>query len=130
MLYENQSDRVSLDKEVEFLQSYIALMRLRLYNDVEVKAEFDYPESQNVPVAPLIFISLVENAFKHGVCSTGNSFIHISLKANAHHLVFKCENSNTPKTSLIRLRGHRSEASGKSFAVCLSRTLQMEIWGH
>lgn len=105
MLYENQSDRVSLDKEVEFLKSYIALMRLRLYNDVEVKAEFDYPESQNVPIAPLIFISLVENAFKHGVCSTGNSFIHISLKANAHHLVFKCENSNTPKNESDKAPG-------------------------
>ena len=105
MLYENQSDRVSLDKEVEFLKSYIALMKLRLYNDVEVKAEFDYPESQNVPVAPLIFISLVENAFKHGVCSTGNSFIHISLKANAHHLVFKCENSNTPKNESDKAPG-------------------------
>lgn len=97
MLYESQSDRVTLAKEVEFLQSYIALMKLRIYNEVEVKTSFSFPENENVEVAPFIFISLVENAFKHGINSTGASFIHISLQSDAHHLVFKCENSNTPK---------------------------------
>lgn len=97
MLYESQSDRVTLAKEAEFLQSYIALMKLRIYNEVEVKTSFSFPENENVEVAPFIFISLVENAFKHGISSTGASFIHISLKSDAHHLEFRCENSNTPK---------------------------------
>lgn len=97
MLYESQSDRVTLSKEVEFLQSYIALMKLRIYNEVEVKTTFSFPENENVEVAPFIFISLVENAFKHGINSMGASFIHISLKSDAHHLEFRCENSNMPK---------------------------------
>ena len=105
MLYESQDNRVTLTKEVEFLDSYIALMKLRIYNDVDVQVNFDFSENEHVEVAPFIFISLVENAFKHGICSTGKSFIHISLKANAHHLVFKCENSNTPKDDTDKAPG-------------------------
>lgn len=97
MLYENQTDRVSLKKEMEFLQSYISLMRLRLYNNVDVQVNFDFPDSDSIKVAPLIFISLVENAFKHGVSSTAQSYIHINLKADEHELCFSCVNSNVPK---------------------------------
>lgn len=105
MLYENQAERVSLNKEVDFLESYIALMRLRIYSDVDVQAEFDFPREENLQVAPLIFISLVENAFKHGVSSSEGSFIHIKLKADRHHLVFSCRNSNTPKNATDKTPG-------------------------
>lgn len=98
MLYENQTARVSLSKEVAFLESYIALMKLRIDQNVDVQIRIDIPQNEDVPVAPLIFISLVENAFKHGISSTGHSYIHISLKATAHQLVFICENSNFPKS--------------------------------
>lgn len=97
MLYENQTERVSLNKEVEFLQSYISLMRLRLLDNVDVKVVFDYPKEENLQIAPLIFISLVENAFKHGISSGQHNFIHVTLKSDAHHLCFCCENSNTPQ---------------------------------
>lgn len=105
MLYENQTDRVSLNDESDFLQSYIALMRLRLYNNVDLQVNFDFPKEKNLQVAPLIFISLIENAFKHGVSSSGNNFIHITLKADEHHLVFCCENSNTPKNKTDKSPG-------------------------
>jgi len=105
MLYENQTERVSLNKEIEFLESYISLMRLRIYNKVEVKADFDVPENEDIPVAPLIFISLVENAFKHGVSSTERSYIRISLKADRHFLRFVCENSNFPKNQADKSPG-------------------------
>lgn len=105
MLYESQDNRVTLTKEVEFLDSYIALMKLRIYNDVDVQVNFDFSENEHVEVAPFIFISLVENAFKHGICSTGKSFIHISLKSDKHHLKFKCENSNTPKDDTDKAPG-------------------------
>lgn len=98
MLYENQTERVSLSKEIDFLKSYISLMRLRLYNKVEVRAEFNVPEDEDIPIAPLIFISLVENAFKHGVSSTEPSFVLISLVADRHQLHFECVNSNYPKS--------------------------------
>ncbi len=105
MLYENQTDRVSLAKEADFLYSYVALMRLRLYDDVDVQVNFDFPKNENILIAPLIFISLVENAFKHGVSSNGKSFIHINLTADTHHLHFCCENSNTPKNETDKAPG-------------------------
>lgn len=105
MLYENQTNRVCLNDEADFLQSYIALMRLRLYNNVDLQVDFDFPKEKNLQVAPLIFISLVENAFKHGISSSGNNFIHIKLKANQHHLLFCCENSNAPKNETDRAPG-------------------------
>lgn len=98
MLYENQTDRVSLSKEVDFLQSYVSLMRLRIYDNVDVQVKVDAPLEEELPVAPLIFISLVENAFKHGISPTEPSYIHITLQATRYRLRFCCENSNFPKS--------------------------------
>lgn len=98
VLYENREHQVSLQKEAEFLKTYIALMRIRLSANVEVETDFRIP-SDNIPeVAPLIFISLVENAFKHGVSPTRPSFIRISLHADAAGIHFSCRNSNFPKS--------------------------------
>lgn len=98
MLYENGTERVSLRKEVEFLENYVALMRLRLPSKVDVKIVIDTPPDEDIPVAPLIFISLVENAFKHGISPIQPSFIHIYLTATRRYLKFECRNSYFPKT--------------------------------
>ena len=60
---------------------------------------------ENLKVAPLIFISLVENAFKHGISPTAESFIHIRIAANHQDLTFFITNSNYPKTAHDR-SGH------------------------
>lgn len=77
VLYENNQEVVPLMKEVDFVQNYIELMRIRLPRFVEVTTEVHV--DSNVCVAPLLFISLIENAFKHGVSSVEPSYIHISL---------------------------------------------------
>ena len=64
ILYENNQNRVPLAKEIEFIDNYIALMKIRLPQEVIVETEI-YAE-RNVEIAPLLFITLVENAFKHG----------------------------------------------------------------
>jgi LytS/YehU family sensor histidine kinase len=56
----------------------------------------------DIEIAPLLFISLVENAFKHGVSSSRDSFVNISLRMEADALVFRCNNSNFPKTDKNR----------------------------
>lgn len=98
VLYENQEKLVGLRQEADFLQTYIALMRLRLSDTTEVKTVFRVPSGGRPEVAPLIFISLVENAFKHGVSPTQASFIHISLTAEPGCIRFVCRNSNFPKS--------------------------------
>lgn len=97
LLYENRGETVSLEREMSFIGSYVELMRLRLPARVEVTADLRPPAPGAVShVAPLIFIPLVENAFKHGVHPTRPSFIHISLSSDAEAVRFVCRNSNHP----------------------------------
>lgn len=98
MLYENQAPHVSLRKEADFLRTYVELMRIRLTDNVDIRLEFDIPEGDGPEVAPLIFISLVENAFKHGISPTHASFIHLTLTVSEAAIRFECRNSNFPKT--------------------------------
>lgn len=97
VLYENNTERTPLTKEIDFLHKYITLMKIRLAGEVDVRFTTEITQPERVYIAPLIFISLVENAFKHGVSSRWPSFIHISLRTEEDHLVFECRNSNHPK---------------------------------
>lgn len=98
VLYDNQQPTVPLSNEVDFLKDYIQLMRLRLPATVEVDCQFAIGNTQ-LTVAPMLFISLVENAFKHGISPTKPSFIHISIKADKQHITCDIKNSNHPKTA-------------------------------
>ncbi len=96
VLYENRDETVSLKKEAEFLKTYIELMRIRIPSRVEIKTEFDIPDDGIGQICPLLLISLVENAFKHGISPTKPSFILISLKVDASTICFTVVNSNHP----------------------------------
>ena len=104
MLYDNQEQLVSLTDEVQFIENYINLMKIRLPKSVDVKLEKDL-EHPYAKVAPLLFISLVENAFKHGVSSTEPSFIHMTMTQKGNSLCVIIENSNFPKSEKDR-SGH------------------------
>ena len=104
LLYDNQEQLVSLADEVQFIENYINLMKIRLPQTVDVKFEKDL-ENPNTKVAPLLFISLVENAFKHGISSTEPSFIHMSMTQKGNSLCVIIENSNFPKSEKDR-SGH------------------------
>lgn len=96
MLYDNMEEEVQMEDEVKFIESYIKLMKIRLPESVKVN--FDAREAQDeAKIAPLILIPLVENAFKHGISPTRESFIDISLKADKEQIDFCIENSNHPK---------------------------------
>ena len=105
MLYDNQQSMVNLKEEIQFIGNYVNLMKLRLPQNVEVRFHSNYPEPCNIQVAPLIFISLVENAFKHGVSPSEKSFIDISISAEKDLLTCEIKNSNYPKTQQDR-SGH------------------------
>ena len=104
LLYDNQEQLVSLADEVQFIENYINLMKIRLPQSVDVKLEKDL-EDPHTKVAPLLFISLVENAFKHGISSTEPSFIHMSITQKGNSLCTIIENSNYPKSEKDR-SGH------------------------
>ena len=79
VLYENQQDFVPLYKEVDFMQNYIELMKIRVTDSVKIDTNIDILPNDSTPVAPLIFISLIENAFKHGISPQGKGEIKIGL---------------------------------------------------
>ncbi len=91
-LYDSEAEKVPLTAEVEFMSNYIDLMALRCNELTTVTKELEAPQG-NVQVAPLLFISLVENAFKHGVNARYPSFVHVIMRYEDGTLVFICENS-------------------------------------
>ena len=97
VLYDHPSDLVDLAVEADFLRSYVNLMKLRLAGNVDVQVDISMPTKHPVMVAPMLFISLAENAFKHGVSPTNPSFVHITLQTDGTELLFRCTNSNYPK---------------------------------
>lgn len=96
-MYQTDKPMVPLAGEIDFMQNYIALMRLR-HNDM-LKLTVEWPDTppSTLHLPPLLFISLIENAFKHGVSSSRPSHIDISLKVEGTTLIFTCVNSNYPK---------------------------------
>ena len=92
VLYDGNRPLTSLRKECDFIDNYIELMRLRYSDKVDIKTDRD----DNLPdalIAPLITITYVENAFKHGVSYQHRSFIHITTHVADGRLLFTCENS-------------------------------------
>jgi hypothetical protein len=98
VLYEGDKSGVPLTKEFEFIRNYTKLMQLR-YSD-KVKITIDVPEeAPDVTIPPLMLISFIENAFKHGISYQHDSFIDIKLEISnsASNLLFTCRNSKAEK---------------------------------
>ncbi len=96
VLYEGDKRGVPLTKEFEFIRTYTKLMQLR-YTD-KVKITVDVPEeAPDVTIPPLMLISFIENAFKHGISYQHDSFIDIKLDLKDSHLIFTCRNSKAEK---------------------------------
>ena len=100
-MYETNKPKVRLDGEVEFMRNYINLMKLRCNEMTTVNAQFTIPNAQ-LEVAPLLFISLIENAFKHGMNSNAPATIDIRLEQQDDTLIFNCDNTNNPKPTKDR----------------------------
>ena len=99
-LYETSHDKVPLRGELSFMRNYIDLMKLRCNERTEVLV--DMPGQAEGEVAPLLFISLIENAFKHGVSSSMPSHISIRMAVEHGTLTFECDNTYYPKDAANR----------------------------
>lgn len=99
VLYDNQQMFVPLSKEVDFIRNYIALMRIRMASHVVLETHFKVLPDRGTLIAPLLFISLIENAFKHGVSPVQNSYICISIEEDSEKIRCCITNSYYPKTA-------------------------------
>ena len=95
-IYEGEKETVKLGDEIEYLNNYIELHKIRYKKTVEIT--FKHNIDTSLTVAPLLFIILLENAFKHGIETlTENAFIHIHLYEDTDFIYFKIENNFDPK---------------------------------
>ncbi|MUU77168.1 sensor histidine kinase [Winogradskyella endarachnes] len=91
MLYEAGDEQVPLEKEINYIQNYIALQRLRLKNTEAVKLNIK-GETRHLKIYPLLLISFIENAFKYGTDYKGNTQIDIKIVVENDKLIFNVEN--------------------------------------
>ena len=101
MLYETDAQKVSLKREIEFIESYIELMRLR-YDEEIMTVETEYPAiTDEIYIPSFLFLSFIENAFKHGVVLHGHSLIRIGFAHENGRLTFTVHNNKSDVVSSI-----------------------------
>lgn len=98
LLYESEHGETMMSHEIDFMNNYIDLMKLRISQKVEL--EIDFPEGfSDFSVPPLLFVPFIENAFKHGISYRDRSYISIRMKIEGRQIHFFAENSLGKGTS-------------------------------
>lgn len=91
-LSEGAKTLVPLCHDIDFMRHYLSLMRLRYVKGVNVSV--DFPKNDNgVSIPPLLFVTFIENAFKHGISYRDASFVDIQLTVDDNNVRFHCVNS-------------------------------------
>ena len=113
MLYQTSDATITIKEEIDILQKYAELEKLRLDESYDLKFVLNL-EDENFLIAPLIAMPLVENAIKHSVNPNGKSFAHISITQAGNKITFETENSNFPRKA-------KSNAGGLGLATFKKR---------
>lgn len=92
MLYDSQKDKISIGDEIEHLNNYIALQKLRFDEEVKVEVNIE-DECPDCLIEPMLLIPFIENAFKHGIGMQDNAFISIHLTVKEKQLQFSISNN-------------------------------------
>ncbi len=105
MLYRCNDTFVSLQKEIELIENYLSLEKIRYGKRVQIS--FEKNIEQDVKIAPLLLLTFIENAFKHGVSQElKEAFIAITITLEDNQIIFNIENSK-PNTSIENNKEHR-----------------------
>jgi two-component system, LytTR family, sensor kinase len=98
MLQASDSQSVDLGTEIEQIENYLSLVRLRFSSEDPLKIEFTHElVMQEMKISPLMLMPFVENAVKHGLSSDGNGYLKIDLRTNEERIRFNVVNSISPK---------------------------------
>ena len=96
---ESPKDEVCVKTEIQFLENYIALEKIRIRHEIELNFEQNYDTEIRIP--PMLLMTFVENIFKHGIDKTSSqNKINISLKQQGRYLIFETENSIYPNPAV------------------------------
>ena len=100
MLYESNARAVPLHKEVDYLHNYLDLERLRHGEAADIRFDVEGEVTDQV-IAPMILVTFVENAFKHGIAKVlGAGFVHLVLLVEREEIRFHIENAKPPDAVL------------------------------
>lgn len=119
VLYENDQQFVPINQELEFTRNYIDLMKLRLAPSIQLRVLIEDNGSKDL-IAPLLFMTLIENAFKHGIYSNEDSFIDITILVEKEKGVL-C----TVENSLIEKERNMEERNSGIGLANLSKRLEL-----
>jgi two-component system, LytTR family, sensor histidine kinase AlgZ len=96
MIYDSNYPKISLNKEIDYMNNYISLEKLRLNHEIPIEFK-TIGSTEGVQIVPLILIAFLENAFKHGVNNNAtNAWIKITLELSGKACVYTVENSKLP----------------------------------
>ena len=95
-IYDGQKESVTLEEELEYIKNYVELHKTRYHKETDIKLHH-HIQQEGVNVMPLLFIILLENAFKHGVENLReNAYVHINLIGGENEIIFSIENNFDP----------------------------------
>ena len=129
VLYEGNKQSVPLSRELDFIRHYVTLMQLRYTDKVSIKLDLpnETPERQ---IPPLILVTFIENAFKHGVSYQHESFIEVTVTVEDETLLFRCHNSKTDHSNeekggvgLANVRKRLDLIYGERYRLCIKDKL-------
>ncbi|MBS1565254.1 MAG: histidine kinase [Bacteroidetes bacterium] len=107
MLHENNMELIQMSREIDYLENYISLQKLRTATSPSIVIEHDIQAGHCAhSIAPMLLIPFVENAFKHGISLQEKSWIKIQLRCEAGLIYFETRNSVHTRTA-----GHTEEGS-------------------
>lgn len=95
MLYETKTDKISLKKEIEYIEKYMELQKIRTSNANYISFQIS-GVADNRSIAPMVFIPFIENAFKHATNKKLDHTIEVKLIINMDSVLFICENKYDP----------------------------------
>lgn len=128
LLYETSHGHTYLKKEIEFIESYIALMKLRFSNKVTIRVEVP-TEIPEIKIPPMLFISFVENAFKHGVSYQAESYVIVKIEIRKETLFCSIKNSKHISKDNVNKQysGIGLTNIGKSLALLYDNEYKLEV---
>ncbi|MDO6811634.1 sensor histidine kinase [Tenacibaculum soleae] len=130
VLYESNAKKVSLIKEIQFIDNYIAFHKIRTEGIKQINYKTS-TDNESYKIAPLLLITIIENAFKHSVI---NSTIDINIKATKNKLICICTNDyddksikNTESIGLKNLKKRLNLLYQNNYELTISKTDSFSI---
>lgn len=131
VIYEVADEQVPLHKEVEALKHYIKLQGLRLSEQVAIDIKIQIEDEERT-IAPLLFLPLIENSFKHGLKAKEGNFVSLDLQSDQHSLSLEISNNKSPSEEMKKAEygGIGLENVRKRLALIYGEKASLSISNH